>query len=248
MPTTIPNTIEINHQPYPLIATRRKGTRRFVLRFNAKKQAVTLSLPMRASLRDALKFAHAHTVWLENQIAKTGGIIELRPGMEVSILGEKILLQHEPGRGLATYCAADTKGEITRSSSESIAHLTIHGDIAFFKRRLKDWVTKHLREQIHALAHEKAELLGVKFTRIQIRDANSHWGSCSPTGTLSFSLRLAFADRTHVDYIVCHEVAHLKELNHSSRFWKLVGELCPDYPKHRRWLKTHGHALGRFAL
>jgi predicted metal-dependent hydrolase len=181
--------------------------------------------------------------------------------MIISVLGEKILLKHEPGRGLATYQrhSADSAGieqnpalpDLTGSAaqlSRMTNSLAIHGDIAFFERRLKDWLTKHLRSHITLLAEEKARVLGVKFARIQIRDASSHWGSCSASGTLSFTFKLVFASAAQLEYIVCHEVAHLREMNHSLKFWKLVEQLCPDYAKHRRWLKTHGHTLGTSSL
>jgi predicted metal-dependent hydrolase len=255
--------ITLHDKSHPIIAVRRKGTRRFVLRWDGKNQAVKLSVPMRGNMQDALKFAHSKKVWLELQKEKSGEHIILRPDMIVSILGERILLKHEVGRGVATYCySADSIGieqnlnqldpvqsptHISRMTHFQ-ATLTIHGDIAFFSRRLRDWLTKHLRDRITALAQEKAAILGVKFSRIQIRDASSHWGSCSASGTLSFTFKLVFASAAQLEYIVCHEVAHLREMNHSPKFWKLVEQLCPDYAKHRRWLKTHGHELGSIAF
>ena len=67
--------------------------------------------------------------------------------------------------------------------------------------------------------------------------------SCSQAGNLNFNWRLLLAPIEALDYIVIHELAHLKEGNHSPRFWGLVANLCPDYKQQRRWLRQHGHEL-----
>jgi predicted metal-dependent hydrolase len=81
------------------------------------------------------------------------------------------------------------------------------------------------------------------FGRIAIRDQKSRWGSCSRQGNLNFNWRLLLAPTSVLDYIVIHELAHLKEGNHSPRFWALVAERCPDYRAQRDWLRLHGPEL-----
>jgi predicted metal-dependent hydrolase len=76
-----------------------------------------------------------------------------------------------------------------------------------------------------------------------VRDTATRWGSCSSTGTLSFSFRLIMAPPLALDYLAAHEVAHLREMNHSRRFWRLVADLCPDFERARAWLETEGRAL-----
>lgn len=84
---------------------------------------------------------------------------------------------------------------------------------------------------------------GFSYGRIAIRDQKSRWGSCSRQGNLNFNWRLLLAPLAVLDYIVIHELAHLKEGNHSPRFWELVAEKCPDYRAHREWLRLHGPEL-----
>jgi predicted metal-dependent hydrolase len=84
---------------------------------------------------------------------------------------------------------------------------------------------------------------GYSYGRITIRDQKSRWGSCSRQGNLNFNWRLLLAPLSVLDYIVIHELAHLKEGNHSSRFWALVGELCLDFRTQREWLRQHGPEL-----
>jgi predicted metal-dependent hydrolase len=75
--------------------------------------------------------------------------------------------------------------------------------------------------------------------RVGVRDTQSRWGSCSARGNLSFCWRLILAPESVLDYVVAHEVAHLVEMNHSPRFWRLVDTLCPDSAAPRAWLKEH---------
>jgi hypothetical protein len=88
-----------------------------------------------------------------------------------------------------------------------------------------------------------AESIGVKFNNISIKDTSSRWGSCSSKKNLNFSFRLMFAPKKVFEYIVVHEVCHLKEMNHSKRFWHLVESVMPDYRIYDVWLKENGHLL-----
>jgi predicted metal-dependent hydrolase len=95
------------------------------------------------------------------------------------------------------------------------------------------------------VAHH-ARRLGRAPRGISLRDPRARWGSCSADGNLMFSWRLALAPSAVLDYVVAHEVAHLAELNHSSRFWAEVGRLCPGYEAQRVWLRRHGPDLHAF--
>ncbi len=88
-----------------------------------------------------------------------------------------------------------------------------------------------------------ARLIGVEYNRITIKKMSTRWGSCSSKNNLNFSLLLSACPSEIVDYIVIHELCHLKELNHSPAFWSLVSRYCPDYKKHKLWLKKHGNEL-----
>jgi predicted metal-dependent hydrolase len=102
------------------------------------------------------------------------------------------------------------------------------------------------RELVTMLADEEAEALGVSFKRIEIRDQRTRWGSCSPKGTLSFNWRLALAPFEVLDYVVVHELCHLREPNHSARFWRLVADRRPGWREQRAWLREHGAELLAF--
>ena len=102
------------------------------------------------------------------------------------------------------------------------------------------------RELVAMLIDEEAPEIGVEPVRVQIRDQRSRWGSCSTRGTLSFNWRLVLAPFDVLDYVVVHELCHLREPNHSLRFWKLVEQRRPDWRAQRDWLHEHGPELLAF--
>ena len=142
-----------------------------------------------------------------------------------------------------------------------------------FIEEKSDWIEKHIRkmqerreeyeaepgelltvEELRELARKAAEyipgrvacyapLIGVSYGRITIRNQRSRWGSCSSKGNLNFNWRLILAPGEVLDYVVVHELAHRREMNHSERFWRLVENILPDYQRQRRWLKENGETL-----
>ena len=106
---------------------------------------------------------------------------------------------------------------------------------------------KHYREAAKEYFPKRAAyyaaFLGVSYDRIRIAGQKTRWGSCSSNKTLSFNWKLMLAPPKVLDYVVVHEVCHLREMNHSPRFWALVESLMPDYKQQRKWLKDNGHTL-----
>ncbi len=102
------------------------------------------------------------------------------------------------------------------------------------------------RELVSALSEEEAERLGVAYRRIRIGGQRTLWGSCSPRGTLSFNWRLVLAPTEVLDYVVVHELCHLRVPNHSRDFWRLVEERRPHWREQRDWLREHGPELLAF--
>ena len=90
-----------------------------------------------------------------------------------------------------------------------------------------------------------SERMGVRYGRITVKDQKTLWGSCTRAGDLNFNWRLTLAPAPVLDYVVIHELCHLLEMNHSRRFWALVSRWCPEYRRHRRWLRANDRALRR---
>ena len=102
------------------------------------------------------------------------------------------------------------------------------------------------RELVTMVLEEEAAALGVSFGRVQIRDQRTRWGSCSSRGTLSFNWRLVLAPLEVLDYVVVHELCHLRVPNHSKSFWTLVEASRPGWRQQREWLRDRGPELLAF--
>ena len=136
-----------------------------------------------------------------------------------------------------------------------------------FLESKRNWIETHLTklagqatqsrltpEELRELARQAAEdlpkrvarlapLVGVTYGRITIRSQKTRWGSCSVKGNLNFNCLLSLCPEAVRDYVVIHELCHRLELNHSQRFWAQVQRVCPDYARHRKWLKENGSGL-----
>src|SRR5262245_16270243 len=102
------------------------------------------------------------------------------------------------------------------------------------------------RRVVSKLAQEEAERIGVVYRRIRIGGQRTLWGSCSARGTLSFNWRLVLAPHEVLDYVVVHELCHLRVPNHSRQFWALVERHRPGWRQQRDWLRDHGPELLAF--
>jgi hypothetical protein len=121
--------------------------------------------------------------------------------------------------------------------------IRVRGAPEHVARRVKDHLVRLARAELGRRARLYAQEIGRPITRVGVRDTKSRWGSCSAKGALSFSWRLVLAPEPVVDYVVAHEVAHLAEMNHGPRFWRLVRTLTPDCATQRAWLKRHRSGL-----
>jgi len=111
----------------------------------------------------------------------------------------------------------------------------------------KQLFTTWYQQKAHEILQERishfAPLLAVNYQRMRLSNATKRWGSCSAKGSINFNWRLVMAPLPVIDYVVVHELAHLREMNHSSRFWQLVGSILPDYAEQRAWLQKFGEIL-----
>jgi predicted metal-dependent hydrolase len=174
----------------------------------------------------AIDFVSRHRGWIAARVAAMPPPQRLTDGATVPVLGvpHRIRQVIEPAAAPVTI----TENEIR-----------VRGDAAHLPRRIVDYLKALARREFAARARALAARLGKTVTRVSVRDPKSRWGSCSSTGALSFSWRLIFAPEAVVDYVVAHEVAHLVEMNHSPRFWRVVAGLVPDSKEPRTWLKRH---------
>lgn len=108
---------------------------------------------------------------------------------------------------------------------------------------LELWLRDQARGLIEDRVEEYREIIGVEYNSIRIKDTKSRWGSCSSKGNLNFSYRIVMAPKAVMDYVIIHELCHLKHMNHSKEFWATVGQYMPDYEKQKEWLRVNGAKL-----
>ena len=222
--------LETRHGPLPVTLKRMKRARRISVRLHPKERGVIVTLPARASLRAARDFAESARGWVEAQMDKTPQAASFAADASFPLRGAPCRIVHCPERRDVRY-------------EDGV--LLVGGGAEFLARRVRDWLKARARTTLTARTAEHASRLGARITRITLRDTRSRWGSASHTGALSFSWRLILAPEAVLEYVAAHEVAHLREMNHSPRFWRLVEELCPQYESARRWLRRHGGELHR---
>jgi predicted metal-dependent hydrolase len=134
-------------------------------------------------------------------------------------------------------------GRFRAERASDVLRLTLHVlDQETVRATLVAWY----RKQASAVFAERLQLrnsFGFRYGRVSVKEQKSRWGSCSRAGNLNFNWRLLLAPMPVLDYVVVHELAHLREHNHGPRFWALVAAVCPEHRVHRRWLREHGHEL-----
>ena len=120
--------------------------------------------------------------------------------------------------------------------------------LAVAGRLLCGWYAVQSRSALLSRTAHWAKQIGVTPTKVAIRDQRTRWGSCSGRGAIHYSWRLIMSPSSVMDYVVVHELCHLRQPNHSQAFWDLVAAHVPDYSDRRRWLKDNGHMLMRFTV
>ena len=205
--------------------------RRFVLRVPNSGPNAVLTVPRHAPRTAALDFVTANEGWLRERLASRGDLVPAGDGVELPFLGRCLRIEATGGAGRL-------------SAGNGI--LRIPGRPELAPARAKGFLREIARQHLGARAAHHAAYLGRTPGRLTLRDTRSRWGSCTSEGDLMFSWRLVMAPWEVLDYVAAHEVAHLLEMNHSQRFWRVVAGLCPEYELHRNWLRQHGAGLHRY--
>jgi predicted metal-dependent hydrolase len=147
-----------------------------------------------------------------------------------------VVVPRRVGRGEVERFLADKRGWIEQQLARQQPRLELASLTEAQARRI-------VRFHAGAICALEAAALGVSFARLRVAGQRTRWGSCSSRGTLSFNWRLALAPAEVLDYVAAHEVCHLREPNHSRRFWRLLGERRPGYREQLGWLREHGAEL-----
>jgi hypothetical protein len=236
-----PQAIEIvfDGSTYQVRLRRHRQARRYTLRIQAATREVVLTIPPRGTLKEAREFAQKHGGWIAARLGRLPEAAPFAHGVVVPLRGVPHRIAHRRGARGTVWTETDAGGEQL---------LCVAGNAPHLDRRIGDFLRREARRDLEAASLRHAGDLGVAIKRVIVRDQSSRWGSCSTTGLLSFSWRLILAPSLVLDYLAAHEVAHLVEMNHSPRFWRLVQRLCPGHERAKVWLDVHGTDLHRYGL
>jgi predicted metal-dependent hydrolase len=229
--------IEFDRSVFLVRVRRHRQARRYTLRIQTATREAVLTMPMRGSVREAQSFAQKHGGWIAARLNRLPHAAPFADGVIIPLRGEPHRIAHRGGRRGTVWVEAGDNGAMT---------LCVAGDAAHTGRRVADFLKREAKRDLARASEDAAGKLGVTVKRVAVRDPSSRWGSCSTTGVLSYSWRLILAPPFVLDYLAVHEVAHLVEMNHSRRFWKLVDQLCPDYRRAKAWLNSNGTELHRY--
>jgi predicted metal-dependent hydrolase len=225
---------------------RLASARRFTLRVRFAARDAVLTMPLRASLREAREFTERHAAWIAARLNRLPATIPFAHGAIVPLRGVDHALIHCPNaRGTAWAEKHSLAAHaILLQGAEFV--LCVAGGVEHFPRRVRDYFKREARSDLEAAVERHTNVLGLPMRSIGLRDTVSRWGSCSASGSLNFSWRLIMAPPFVLDYLAAHEVAHLVHLDHSPRFWDLARRLCAETDRAEAWLSTHGAHLHKY--
>ncbi len=221
---------------YPI----RRSDRARRARINVSADGVEVVVPRRMALRHVAPFVEEKRPWIERTLkrireAEEASAVRLADGGSVPYLGRvlDLAVRVEPGR-VRSHVAL--RGDTLHVAVGSPGAQAV-------RDALEGWYRRRAREEVAPRLDAACARAGTSYTRLSIRAQRTRWASCSSNGAMSFNWRLLLAPAEILDYVVEHEVAHLEVLDHSARFWRLLGSRCPGYREHERWLRRNGPAL-----
>ena len=228
------NLIFDNDLSIEVVRTKRRKTASITV-IDGSVQAI---VPDQLSNARVEKLIQKRTPWIRRKLREQSQAVSPKPkeyvsGESFTYLGRNYRLKILSGgyrevKLIGGYLEVD----VSKNSSEN--------DI---RNALVDWYEEHALDRLTEKSDRQAGILGVSPNSIAVRDYKSRWGSCSSKGDISFNWRIIIAPHHIVDYVVVHELCHLKHPNHSPAYWRSVKREIPDYEVCRRWLKEHATEL-----
>lgn len=212
---------------------RHSAARKMKIRISRATSEVILTLPQQTPMALADSFLHDSRDWIEKQLADSLTPLPVTSGMSIPVMGEEHTITPDP----------DSKRGI-RITPQKI--LVPADDTALIASRVKRGLLSFARNKIEDLIAYHGATMGVSTGKIGLGDMQTRWGSCSAKGNLKFNFRLIMAPPHILDYVVVHELAHRKHMDHSAAFWHVVADHFPDYKQAKADLKHWSAELRRY--
>jgi predicted metal-dependent hydrolase len=196
---------------------------------------LTIVIPKSYDVTDVHTLMQKKKRWILNNLAKCHRIVQpeavkcLKSGDHIPYLGQELMLVTQRDHGSDASVVLDKNRLIISVGNKNNGVGLI----------LEQWYRTQADQLLKEKTDRQCAKFGLTYNRLTIRGQRSRWASCSHKRNLSFNWKLMMVPEPVIDYVIIHELMHLKQMNHTKRFWKLVDERCPDWREHRTWLKQH---------
>ena len=227
--------------PYQL----RRSARAKRLRITVRPGVIEVVAPTRTRTSDILTFVEFHRPWIEDRVEAMRRALAAHPGPVRLVHGVQI-----PYRGqlvpLAIASASTDRPQVAyhRGFQVRLPHdVAEHQREAVIEGALTDWLKRQALIEAEALVARHGPRHGLIPRRIVVKEQKRLWGSCTTKGVINLNWRLILAPAAVLEYVVVHELCHLRVRNHQKEFWQLVGEVLASYARSRAWLRQRGHLL-----
>ncbi|WP_317933343.1 SprT family zinc-dependent metalloprotease [Halioxenophilus sp. WMMB6] len=219
-----------------------RSPRRRTLEIQVRGAEVRVRAPTRVSQQQIDRFLWERRHWVQEKLAAHQQQLLAFPPRQF-VNGATWWWLGEP---LTLVLAAGGRGRVQRRDEQLLVLLSARQSAdapAALERLLSDWYKAQAQQILAEKSAALAARLGLQFSAVRLRKTRSRWGHCTSQGVLQYNWLIVQAPESVVDYLVAHEVCHLRHFNHSRAFWDLVAEVCPDYARQRQWLKENGAGL-----
>lgn len=235
-----------NHEVHlgeAVVAYEFKRSQRRSIGFSVGPQGLEVRAPRWTALRDVNAALQSRSAWIlrklhevrQRHAQRAALAIDWRDGAQLPYLGQTITVQLDPAH------AGGAKGAQLINIDATHALLRISLALGAEPQQIRDrvqaWLMQQARQHFLARLDHFAPVLGVHYTRLGLSNAATRWGSASADGSIRLNWKLVHFSPAVIDYVVVHELSHLRVMDHSAQFWRTVGSVVPDYPALRQQLK-----------
>ena len=225
--------------PYQL----RRSARARRLRITVRPGGVEVVAPPRMRDADIAAFVEHNRAWIDAQFGALQRVLAAHPGSARLIDGSTILYRGQP---VQLRVCAGAKPRVREGSGIEVTVPAAPAGIdqeAVVERMLRRWLGWSAQNDALSYVHRHGPRHGLMPAAVRIKQHKRLWGSCTAKGAINLNWRLILAPPAVFEYVVVHELCHLREPNHQASFWRLVAQILPGFEEQRRWLRANGHLL-----
>jgi predicted metal-dependent hydrolase len=238
-----PSYIIVNETKVPL---KLKRERRSSVRYSISKKSINLAVPTYYNREQLVDEFHKISAWANQQFLKSPGIIEQFIQKDYNHKDQFKIY----GKNFKLYIYSDNRKGLSAEIEDELVFIKTPESLNRHERNasISNLLSRLFSKHFHPDVSERVQSFNTKFFQeeikaVRLKNNQSNWGSCSTNKYINLSSRLLFAPPEIMDYVIVHELAHLKEMNHSKKFWKIVESVMPDYKIKDAWLTKQGHQL-----